>query len=453
MFAKVIIGLALSVALPAWCQVDSSATGVLTTPDSELQENDLRMKTPPPVSSQEYPDKVGSQIRSNYLSGGIDFNTAYNSNVYAGGTGNPVSDVTYAIFPTISFKRTTSRQIQSLRYSPGFTFYQHTTALNAVNQNADLDLEYRPSPHTAISIQDIFQQNSNPFTQPGLSGAGISGSTQSPTAGLIAPYASAIRNEVRGAASYQFDRNGMIGGGGNFVLLDYPKPDQASGLYNSTTGGGTGFYSRRLSGSQYMGGTYQYTVTSTDPVSTPSPAGTTAQTNSIFLFYSLYLKRGVSISLTGGPQYLDSVTPGMPTTTSWTPGGMASVGWQTSHANFAANFYHLVSAGDGFRGPFNLNSANASASWQMSRSWTPELGVAYAGTKSATALTTPPNSDGYTFQCIASIQHPLSEHLTSVVGYQYLHQSYNGIPAISSYPDNNRAYVSIAYTFTKPLGR
>ena len=57
MFAKVIIGLALSVALPAWSQVDSSATGVLTTPDSELQENDLRMKTPPPGERSGVPDQ------------------------------------------------------------------------------------------------------------------------------------------------------------------------------------------------------------------------------------------------------------------------------------------------------------------------------------------------------------------------------------------------------------
>ena len=89
----------------------------------------------------------------------------------------------------------------------------------------------------------------------------------------------------------------------------------------------------------------------------------------------------------------------------------------------------------------------------MSRNWTAELGVAYANTKSATALTTPPNSDGYTFHALHRFSIALSEHFTAVVGYQYLHQSYNGIPAISSSPNNNREYVSIAYTFTRPLGR
>ena len=69
----------------------------MNTPDSELPENDLRMKTPPPVSGKAYPTEVGSQARSNYLSGGINFNTGYNSNVFAGGTGTPVSDMTYSI--------------------------------------------------------------------------------------------------------------------------------------------------------------------------------------------------------------------------------------------------------------------------------------------------------------------------------------------------------------------
>jgi hypothetical protein len=453
MFAKVILGIALSVALPAWSQVDSSATGVTNTPDSELQENDLRMKKPPPVSGQAYPTEVGAVKRSNFLSGAVEFNTAYNSNVYAGGLGPAVSDMTYSIFPTIAFKRTTGRQLQSLRYSPGFTFYNNTTSLNAVNQFLDLDLEYRPSPHSTISFEDTFSQNSNPFTQPGMTGSTVSGSTQSPTSGLIAPYASTLREDARGAASYQFDRNGMIGGGGNFSLLNYPDPKQALGLYNSTSGGGWGFYNRRLTGSQYIGATYQYSIIATDPVVTPSPPGTTARTNSIFLFYTFYLNRVVSISLSAGPQHLNSVVPGLPTTNSWKPGGMVSIGGQTSRTSFAANYSYTVSAGDGFRGPFNANSANASASWQMARTWTGEVGASYSNYKNATALTYTNIPDGSTALCTASIKHPLSERFTAIVGFQYLYENYNHIPAASISPNNNRAYVSLLYTFTRPLGR
>jgi len=453
MFAKIIFCLALLLALPAWSQVDSSATGAVNTPDSELPDNDLRMKTPPPVSGKAYPTEVGSQARSNYLSGGINFNTAYNSNVYAGGTGSPVSDMTYSIFPTIAFKRTTSRQVESVRYSPGFTFYQDTTSLNAVNQFANVDFEYRPSPHTTLSLGDTFQQNSNPFTQPGLSGTTVSGSTQNPTGGLIAPYAKSIREDAWGTLRYQFDRNGMIGGGGNFQLIHYPNPEEAAGLYDSTSGGGTGFYNRRLSGSQYLGVTYQYSIYSTSPVSPISLPGTTSQTNSIFLFYTRYLNSVVSFSVSGGPQHLNTNTSGMFTTTSWTPGGMVSMGWQTNRSTFAANYSYTLSAGDGLRGPYNSNNANVSGSWKFSRLWTAELAGAYAGTKSATDFISSSTQDGSTFLFNASLERAIGEHLTLEGGYQYLYENYNQLPSVSISPNNNREYVSVGYTFSRPLGR
>ncbi len=50
----------------------------------------------------------------------------------------------------------------------------------------------------------------------------------------------------------------MIGAGGTFTESNYPNPAEASGLYNSNSGGGSAFYSQRLSSTQYIGVTYQY---------------------------------------------------------------------------------------------------------------------------------------------------------------------------------------------------
>ena len=176
MFTRVYLGLVLLTATPVWSQVGYTPFEIPATPADEPQ-----MLTPPPVSAEGYPTMVGSQMRSNYLSAGLIFNTAYNDNVQAGGSTTPVSDFIYTISPTITLNKTTPRQNLALTYSPGFTFYQHTSSLNTANQNAAVNFQYRLSPHTAISLNDSFQKSSNAFDQlyP-LSGGAISGSSQTP---------------------------------------------------------------------------------------------------------------------------------------------------------------------------------------------------------------------------------------------------------------------------------
>jgi hypothetical protein len=410
------------------------------------------MKIPPPVSGEAYPAVVGSEIRTNYLTGGMNFETAYNDNVLPGFSTSPVSDVTYFIAPTMSISQNTPHHTRVFRYSPGFRLYQHTSELNVVNQNADASFEYRLSPYTAFKLQNTFQQNSNAFNQPNLE-TPISGSTQSPTTGIIAPYANSIKEDVRGGVSYQFGRNAMIGGGGNFGLLNYPSPDQAVGLYNFKSVGGSAFYSRRLSNVQYMGGIYQYTRTDTEPVRVNSFPGTTTQINGIFLFYTFYLKRSLSISMSGGSQHLNAVTPSVPTTNSWKPAGMASMGWQANHFNVAASFSRTSSAGNGFGGAFDLTNANALANWQISRLWTASLAGAYMDTKSATPLVPGSPADGHSVFGDLSLQHKFGDHVTVMGGYSHLHQSYGKIPTIAIAPNSGREYLSVAYTFTRPLGR
>src|SRR5277367_6555699 len=152
------LGLVLLMATPVWSQLAVTPFEMPTTSIDEAP-----MLTPPPVSAEGYPTVVGSQVRSNYLAAGLVFNTAYNDNVLAGGTTTPVSDSIYTISPTIALNQTTPRQQLTLTYRPGFTFYQHTSALNAANQNAALNFQYRLSQYTTISLRDSFQKSSNAF--------------------------------------------------------------------------------------------------------------------------------------------------------------------------------------------------------------------------------------------------------------------------------------------------
>src|SRR6202453_5284591 len=248
MLTRVCLCFALLTATPAWSQLEAVPFETASNPTDEAP-----MLTPPPVSGVAYPTAVGSQTRSNYLAAGLILNTAYDDNVLAGGSAIPVRDIIYSILPTISVNQTTPRQNLMLTYSPGFTIYQHTGALNAANQTAALNFQYHLTEHTTVVLSDFFQKSSNVFSQlyP-ISGEAISGSTQSQPAEVIAPYADRLANTSNAGITYQFSRNSMVGASGIVTESNYSNPTEAAGLYNSNSLGGSVFYSLRLSSAQYI---------------------------------------------------------------------------------------------------------------------------------------------------------------------------------------------------------
>jgi hypothetical protein len=419
--------------------------------------DESQMQTPPPVSGQAYPTTVGSQVRFNYLAAGLTFNTAYNDNVLTGDSTVPVSDLIYSILPTVTLDQATARQHLTLVYSPGFTFYQHTSALNAADQSVALNLQYRPSEHTSITLGDIFQKSTNVFDQlyP-LSGGAISGSTQSLPTEVVAPYANRLSNVTNMGFSDQFARNRMIGVGGIVTENNYPNPTEASGLYNSNSLGGSIFYNQRLSSTQYTGVTYQYLRSQSNPASAqanPVTAQAEVQTHTILGFYTIYLNPTLSFSLSGGPQYFEAAQSPLPAFHSWTPSVMASIGWQRSHTNFAASYSRTVTGNLGLSGAFDANSANASVRWQIVSTWIVGSAGGYSNSKNVTPSLPSSNPGGQTISGTASVQHSISEYLEVELGYAHLHQNYSGIAVISAAPDSNREFISITYHLTRPLGR
>jgi hypothetical protein len=439
MLTRICLSLALLFTMPAWSQVEPDATG--PPPDAADE-----MRTPPPVNGEAYPTATGAETRSNYLRAGFTLNTAYDDNVLGGGGAIPVADITYTIGPTIALDQVTSRLHQTFIYSPGFTLYQRTSALNGMDQNASANFQYRLSPHVAASLRDSFQKTTNIFNQPY---GGVSGSTQSPTAAVVAPFADQLGNTASGELSYQFSRNGMIGGGGSSTMLNYPNPAQAAGLSNSNSRGGSAFYNLRLSSAQYIGVTYQYSrMTSNSAI-----GDSETQMHTIYSFYTLYLKRTLSLSVSGGPQHFDVAQSPLPASGSWTPSVTASVAWQSSRTNFAASYSRTVTGAGGLLGAFQSNNAGASGRWQLARTWTVGSAASYAIQKNVLPTFFSSNPGGHTVSGNVSVQHPISERFTAELGYTRLHQSYGGIAVISKNPDSDREYISISYQFARPLGR
>jgi hypothetical protein len=417
------------------------------------------MLVPPPVSDSGYPTGVGAEKRSNFFRLGVTFRTGYIDNLYSGASSGTISETTYSIYPTIAFDQTTYRRDFSVSYNPGFTFYHPSSALNEVDQSASVAYNFRITPHVTIHAADTLLKTSTSFNPASIGSVSISG----PAPAIITPFASLLTNSASGVLSYQFSPRGMIGLSGDTFILRYPNLNQVPGLYDSNEGGGGFFYNHRITGTQYIGANYRYERITVSPTG----AEFDTQTNTIFFFYTIYLKQHLSLSVSGGPQHYEITQTGTfnsgstasagsqistPTTKAWTPAFSTSMGWQERHTNFVAAYARTVTSGRGLVGTFTSNSASANIRWQMLQKWTSGAGISYSSYKTVDALLVSSTEGGHSLATSVTLEHPIGQRFYTSFGYDHLHQSYGGIPVISANPDSNRISGSISWQFARPLG-
>ena len=407
-----------------------------------------QMQTPPMISGESYSTEVESEERSNYLSGGINFQAAYNDNVLGFSTGKPVSDVSYSIFPFISLNQSTARQRRVFSYSPGFIFYHPTIALNEATQNVTGSYRYRLTPHITVSASESFQKSSSAFSQ---SESALEGPTTGPAQGVIAPFAEMLSNVTSGNVSYQFSRDGMIGGAGAYSRQSYPNPSQAVGLTNSDSSTGSAFYNRRLSREQYIGIQYQYARSVSE---LPVFGQSITQTDTVSAFYSIYFTPAFSISLSAGPQYVNSVQPLLPKSPGyWVPAATAAMGWQGLRTSFTASYSRSEMEVPGLFGAEESTTGNASARWRASRNWSLSCNAVYGIQKSDGLVSLLPNQNGHRVSGAVSADRTFGNRFELNFGYDRMHESYGGITTIASAPNSDRAFAAVSYRFTRPLGR
>lgn len=444
MFQRIWLICAFLPALAAGAQVTQSP--MQTTPSSE---DSVQMQLPPLVSGESYPVTVGSEERSNFLAAGVTFETAYDDNVLSGVGTKPVSDTSYSIRPTISLDQTTPRQHATVKYSPGFTFYEPTSALNEADEDVLAAYHYRMTEHATIGAQESFLKSSNVFNQSdSYLGGAVPGSPQ--VEAVVAPIADRITNATNDDFAWQFSRDQLVGVNGLYAKLSYPNQTQVVGLYNSAAEGGSAFFAQRLTQKQSVGFIYQYLR----DVAYPTGYESETQTQAFNPYYSIFLRRTLSLVLSAGPQHVSAVqsTPHL-TSASWAPAAMAGLGWVGQRTSFSATYSRSVAGGGGLLGAFDISRANAMARWQMSLHWFAEATGTYSIEKDAAPASFQSSPGGHTASAMLSFEHPIGERFKVNFGYDRLHQSYSGIEVLSTNPDSNREFINISYSFTRPLGR
>ena len=446
-YLSVVAILALSCAFraPACGQVAPSAEGGATMGDEDT------MMTPPPVSGVPYANEGSADVRTDFLSAGIVVTPGYIDNVLPGTGQKPVGDFTIAIGPSVSINRTTTRHQEQISYNPNFTFYQPTSALNYFGQSASGSFLYRFSPRLSITASDYFTKTSDVFAQPYVFSIPVTGSTLATTQTVIAPFSSQLTNTVTGVLTYQYARNGMIGGGGLFENFGLDSSTQTTGLSSSNESEGLFFYSRRLTRNQYFGLSYQYAYSLEFPTQKPTA---TSQIHSVLPFYTLYITRTFSISGSGGFAHLDAVQAGSPSSESWNPSVSVSGGWQLPRGNVAVAYSHTITTGNGLIGAYKSNGVSGSGGIKLSPHWNASAEMQYSTVSSATpSISFLSFSSGNTLSASANATYAIKENFNMSFGYERLSEQYQNAPAVSSDPTSNREFMSVSYQFSRPLGR
>jgi hypothetical protein len=440
-----IVGVVFIAAAPVWAQVEPPAAG-----GAVPEDDDVRMNVPPLLAGTAYANVAGLDKSLNALTATATVNAAYLNNVLPGSTAAPVADTTISIDPSLNYNRSTSRQHETLDYSPSFTFYMPTSQLNAVNQSATGLFQGRLTRHLTVGLQENFLRTSNIFDESyPFSAGGLLGSTQTPVPAAIAPFAEQLRNAATADVAYQFSRNGMIGGGTTFTNYIFPNPAESVGLYNSGEEGGSAFYNRRITSRQYVGVTYEY-----DHVLGYPASGTVeSQTQNFLPFYSVFFSKTLSFSAAGGPVRWSVSQPEQPTTSSWTGAAFLKVDWQGNKGNLTAGFSRAVTSGGGLIGAFTSNGANLGGAWKLARAWTGRVGFGYQEIEPITPLNFVIYQGGKSVMAQASVVRTLGEHATLECGYQHFYEQFKGIATIAADPNGDRAFASFDYIFRKPLGR
>src|SRR6185437_7174695 len=141
------------------------------------------------------------------------------------------------------------------------------------------------------------------------------------------------------------------------------------------------------------------------------PIEVATQVHTADMFYTFYLSKRISISVSGGAQHSETQGGGVPLLESWSPTEGGGFHLQGIHNSAALTVSHSINSGGGLQGAVHSYGVNF------------------------------------------SVRHQFSPHLTAELGYSRIHQRYEDVATVANTPDSDRGWIMISYEFERPLGR
>jgi hypothetical protein len=430
---------------------------------AETAEQDDRAPVPALINGEVRSLAFSSELdRTNFLSGGVTVGATYDDNVLSDTT-KPVGGYTASILPYIAIDQSRNRIHWDLNYAAGFVANQRLSDENQQSHNFGGDLEYRLSPHVDLRVSDHFLYTTSFFDllQQNVGSPG-SGALQQPNQSVITPLAKRISNLASAEVNYQYSANDMVGGSGTFYTSRFRDvPAGSVTLLDTDTQQADGFYTHRMTRSDWLGAAYEYQQLSF------TPGSDQATTHSFLLFNTIYLRPRMSFSIFGGPEHFDydsqqitqvvavPVVLVVSTPVSrqkWTYSAGANFNWQGERTSAQLGVSRRVTDGGGILGPVELVSAEAALRQKITRSTTVALGGVAGDNRLLANFNGVADKLRSTSGSVA-LEQMLGRSFMVSLGYGRDYQRQSGGTPPPTDVNHNRGWVSLTYSFSKAIGR
>ncbi len=449
--AKVGLLLVMAVGM-GWSQTEPAAerSSVQEVAAAELPYTEPL--TPPSFLTGDRPSLTfTSEVEANNLiSGGLQFAGTYDDNVFPIGSSRQ-SDLSYLVAPSLELRRSTARWQSRMAFYPGFTVQQKYGERNQSAYNLDFDTTLQASPHVAVRVRDYFDRATSLFAglldnslSPGFDPARVGNQVG------ITPLATHTGNNSAADVNYRFGKNSVMGVGATYYFENYGDAGASSPALVDTRSFSAGsFYAHQLDNQQWAGASYNFQRLNFEP-------GSRTTVQRFLLFYAVPVAQQVTLSLWGGPQYTTSGFSGgtaASVASPWSGAGGVSLAWQGQRTSLSAEFNREISDGGGLAQAVTLQQVNAEVRRRLSQRWTMNLGMSYGDSDPLLSQA----GSGYgrvrTLSVMAGLERVVNNHLRILMQYGRDRQEYDKAVRVLPNTNRNRAWATVSYTFTRPLGR
>lgn len=439
----------LSAVSPSWCQ----------NPNTPWLPVGLNGETGP-VSTM-------GESEENELSMGVSVSGGY----YGAASSNSGQENlgSFSVAPDIAITENRPRMSGSLRYSPSYADTQQSGTM--LLQNLLGVLQFRITEKLTLQVGERYLRTNSWFTGLDTNPAASPGNViQQPNQSVLTTETLMANSFTNLNLIYQSSESTVAGFGGSFSTGNFSNQVAALNqpLFNNNSGTVSTYVQHRMQGKNWLGttGTFQRIVTT-------GGIKEGADNASVQIFYTFAPSSQTSLSVFAGPSYFTSqaetelvlIIFGIPVTIpitipskGWGANGGATAGWRTQRTGVSASYIHRISDGGGLTGATRSDSGSANFRHQISEHCTANAMLLYGRNNSVSVLY------GGSFRRItgtASLNWTLTKNLTAVLTYarDQVSDAYSamdgvGSPtAVTTHFDSNRAWVSLSYHITRPLGR
>jgi hypothetical protein len=388
--------------------------------------------------------------RSNYIHAGVTLQSMYDDDPYL--MSNSVSNYSVSIFPQLQLNQSRSRIRWLLDYAGGFTFNEQLAQQNQTSQSLNFDLHYRITQHASLRASQSVNYISGLFGSVNSLNGSIPGAPQGTNPFVLTPLAKQFNAVTRVEIGDQLSAADIVGASGGFNDLQFQDAPPTSSLLNTREESASGYYMHRLTPANWVGTNYSF-----EHLGYPGTLNNTI-VHRVVLFDSYTVKRNMTISLFGGPQYYndrfetDTVPPQLSANSKWSIAGGAGLGWHGQRTSAQVAYVHRISDGGGVQSSVQVNSVNGGLRHEFASHWGLSLNAGYAANDALTpaalgALSTKYASAGLT------VTRTFGENIVIQAGYSRQNQTQSGSSSPGVNANRNLVIASFSYQFARPWGR